>query len=82
MVQTRRRLRFVAEALQVARVHGGRERQHLERDAAVERDLLGFVHDAHAAAADFADEPEVAEGLAGTVIRETVASRNHDGCTA
>ena len=57
----RGRLGFVAEALQLPRVHRGGERQHLERDAAAERNLLRFVDDAHAAAADFADQAEVAE---------------------
>ena len=35
--------------------------QHLERDAPAERLLLGLVDDAHAAAADLAHEPELAE---------------------
>ena len=61
VVQARRRLGFVLEALQLPRVHRRGEGQHLERDAAVQRNLLGLVDDAHAAAADFADQAEVAE---------------------
>ena len=52
---------FVLEALQLPRVEHGGERQHLERDAAAERNLLGLVDDAHAAAADLAEDAEVAE---------------------
>src|SRR5437764_689727 len=52
---------FVLEALQLARVHGRGKRQHLESDATIEGDLLGFVNDAHAAAADFAQNAKVAE---------------------
>ena len=61
VVQVGRRLGLVLEALQLLGVQGGRERQHLEGDAAVERDLLRFIDDAHAAAADFAHQAEVAE---------------------
>ena len=35
--------------------------QNLERDAAWQRELLGFPDDAHAAAAELLDEPEVTE---------------------
>src|SRR5947207_1039401 len=49
------------EPLQLPRVQRGGERQHLERDAAVQRDLLGLVDDAHAAAAELAEDAEVAE---------------------
>ena len=61
VVQTCSGLGFVAEALQVPRIHGGGEWQHFQSDVAVERNLFGFVDDAHAAAADFADNAEVAE---------------------
>ena len=52
---------FVAEACQSARVEHRREGQHLQGDSPAERDLLGLVDDAHAAAADLADDAEVAE---------------------
>jgi hypothetical protein len=35
--------------------------EQLQRDFAIERDLPGFVHDAHATAAEFAQDFEVAE---------------------
>jgi hypothetical protein len=56
---------FVAEALKLARVEDRSERKDLERDAAAQRDLLGFVDDAHTAAADLAQDAEVAELGAG-----------------
>src|SRR3712207_7620591 len=45
----------------------GGERQHLQRDAPPQRHLDGLVDDAHAAAADLADQAEVAQraGLGG-----------------
>jgi hypothetical protein len=60
---------LVFEPLQLLRVHHGSEWQHLERDAAAERDLLGLVDDAHAAAADLADDAEVAEDSCGGLVR-------------
>ena len=51
MLQARRRAGLVVEALQVARVHGGGEGQHLEGDAPAQADLLGLVDHPHAAAA-------------------------------
>ena len=50
----RRRVLGVAEHLR---------RQHLQRDVPAQRDLLGLVDDAHAAAADLADDAVVAELL-------------------
>src|SRR5207248_6225045 len=55
------RLRLVLEALELLRVQRRRERQHFEGDAPAERQLLGLVNDAHAAAADLAADAEVAE---------------------
>ncbi len=52
---------FVLEARKLPLVEHGGEGQHLERDAAAERELLGFVDHAHAAAADLAEDAEVAE---------------------
>ena len=61
MVDLGRGLGFVLEAGDVLFVDGGGSGQDLEGDAAAEGDLLRLVDDAHAAAADFADEAEVAE---------------------
>ena len=58
--QMRRGEGLVLEALQLARVEGRGERQHLQRHAPPQRDLLGLVDHAHAAPADFAQEAEIA----------------------
>ena len=50
-----------AEPLDLPGVHRGGHRQQLQRHAAAERDLLGLVDDAHAAAAEFPQEPEIAQ---------------------
>jgi hypothetical protein len=52
---------FVLEAGKLALVEHGGERENLEGDTAAERELLGFVDHAHAAAADLAEDTEVAE---------------------
>ena len=52
---------FVLEAGELLLVEHRRERQHLQRDAAAERELLRFVDHAHAAAAELAEDAEVAE---------------------
>ena len=52
---------FVLEAGELLLVEHRGEGQHFQGDAAAERDLLGFVDDAHAAAADLAEDAEVAE---------------------
>ena len=54
-------MRLILEALKLFRVQRRRERQDFERHLAAQRDLLGFVNHAHAAAADFAEDAEVAE---------------------
>ena len=43
------------EPLELPRVQGRRERQHLQRHPAAQRELLGLVDDPHAAPADLAD---------------------------
>ena len=60
VVQPRRGPRLAAEPLQRLAVLGHDAGQDLERDPAAERDLLGLVDHAHAAAADLADDPVVA----------------------
>ena len=59
--EARRRLRLVFESLQMPRVHRPRVRQHLQCDPPAERNLLRLEHDAHAAPADLADQPEIAQ---------------------
>ncbi len=55
---------------QLLGIERGREGEHLERHLAVERDLLGLEDDAHAAAANHAQDAEVAQaGLAGRLER-------------
>ncbi len=50
---------FVREPLELPRVEDSCERQHLERHAAVERNLSRFIHDPHPAAPDLADDTEI-----------------------
>jgi hypothetical protein len=59
---------FVFEAVELLVVEHCRERQHLQRDAAAEGDLLRLVHDAHAAAANFAEDTEIAQRAVGCVF--------------
>jgi hypothetical protein len=66
---------LVFETLQVPWVEHGGEGEDFQGHATPQRDLLGLVDDAHATAADFAEEAEVAEsgsrstgGASGTRI--------------
>jgi hypothetical protein len=61
VVQASGSLRLELKPPLLLRVDRGRERQDLQRHAPAQGDLLGFVDDAHAAAADFADDPEIAQ---------------------
>src|SRR5262245_20975110 len=61
VVQLGRRLGLVPESLKLALVECRCERQHLQRDAAPERDLVGLIHHAHAAATDLTNDPVVAK---------------------
>src|SRR5437870_5657921 len=56
---------FIVEALQLPWIERGSEGEHLEGDAAAERDLLRFIDDAHAAPADLAHQAKIAEALPG-----------------
>jgi hypothetical protein len=56
VMQQSRSLGLDLEALAVSRIQGYGRQQNLERDPAAERDLLGFVHDAHGAPADLANQ--------------------------
>ena len=61
MVQVGGRLRFVLEALELLRVQRRGEGQHLQGHPPAQRELHRLVDDAHAAAADLADDAEVAQ---------------------
>jgi hypothetical protein len=61
VVQARRRPCLVMKALQMPRVHRRRERQHLQGHPPAQRELFRFIDNAHAAAADFVEDAEVAQ---------------------
>ena len=58
---------LAAEPLLDHPVAGDLPRQDLERNAAAQRDLLGLVNDAHAAPADLAEDPVVADFAQGWI---------------
>src|SRR5262245_4044372 len=51
--------------------------KHLERNAAVERELLGFEHDPHSATAELANDFEVAEPINAFGKRALLSWRGH-----
>ena len=61
VVQPGGRLRLALEPLLLPGIAEELPRQHLEGHVSAERDLLGLVDDAHAAAADFAQDAVIAE---------------------
>jgi hypothetical protein len=61
VVQPGRRLRFALETRAQRLVGEKMRRQHLERDPPAKRLLHRLVHHAHAAAADLADDAELAD---------------------
>ena len=61
VVEQRRGVRLELEPLPLPRIECGRVRQDLERDPTAQRDLLGLVHDPHAAASKLAKQPKVAQ---------------------
>ena len=61
MVQVGDGLGFALKPLHHLRVGGGAESQYFERNLALERNLLCFVNDPHAAAAHFVDDSKVAQ---------------------
>ena len=65
MVQLGGRLGLSFKASQVPLIQQCLFRQHLDGDASSQGNLLGFVHDPHAAAANFAQDAEVTELLQG-----------------
>ena len=56
------RLGLATEPLHGLLVGDGPEPQDLERHTTAERRLLGLIDDAHAAASELADDPEIAQG--------------------
>ena len=73
MVQSRRGLGLDFESLQLAGIEHGRKGQDLQRHAPMQRDLLRFVDDSHAAAADLADQTKIADDARRTFGVVTVA---------
>ena len=61
MVQLGGRLSFVAEPGDLPLIEHRGKRKNLQRHLAIERFLVGLVDDAHAAAADLADDAVVAD---------------------
>ena len=73
VVQMRGRLGLDAEPGDLPRVDGGGEREDLQGHPTAQRVLLGLVDDAHAAAAELADDAEVAEpGTVGVPARRRI----------
>src|SRR5262245_8398675 len=68
VVQLRRRVGLVLEALQLSWVHRRREGQYLQRHAPAEGKLLRFVDHSHPAPANFADDPEVTQGTVDAIV--------------
>ncbi len=69
VMQSCRSAGFAAESLDHRLIGGDMPRKNLERHPAAERNLLGFVYDSHAAAADFTQDPVVADAAQGCVSR-------------
>ena len=63
VVQVGRGAGLAVEAADLLGVEQGRRAQDLQRHATAERLLLGLVDDAHAAAADLAEDAEIAQTL-------------------
>ena len=70
VVQPGHRLGLALEACHRFPVGSGTEAQHLQGHFAFERQLLGFVDDTHAAAADLAHDAEVAQPLQHPALHE------------
>jgi hypothetical protein len=61
VMQERRRLGLGLEPRKLARIKRGGEREDLQGHTAAQRDLLGLVDDAHASAADLAQNVEITQ---------------------
>ena len=66
------RLRFDLEPLQGFGIQARRKRQHLQRDAASQRKLFGFIHDSHPAPAQFTQDAKVTQYAARSIQVKTV----------
>jgi hypothetical protein len=64
MVELGCSLGFVVEPLQMPRIEHRREGQDFEGDPPLERELFGFVYDAHSAAADLAKDVKISQDTA------------------
>src|SRR5262249_41040970 len=61
MVQLCRRSRLILETLELAGIEGQGKGKDFQRDAPAQRELFRLVYDAHAAAADFAENAIIAQ---------------------
>ena len=61
MLQRRGGLGLILEPLEMPRVENRRKGQHLQSHPAAERNLLGLIHHAHAAAPNLAQDAELAQ---------------------
>ena len=68
--------RFAAKAGDSVRAADAVVGQHLDRDLAIEGSLPGRIHRAHAPAAEFVEQPEVAEHLLVPRVRRSGASEH------
>jgi hypothetical protein len=76
VVQQRRGLGLGLEPLKLARVEPACQGQDLLGDPTMQRGLLGLIDDPHAAASDFAQDPEIAHDAqlrAGDSVRQRQA---------
>ena len=79
MFQRRRGPGLVLEPLQLLFVEHAGKGQHFERHRAAQRNLLGLIDDPHAAAADFANQAEVAQRAVDQVVRAGPFARLSEG---
>jgi hypothetical protein len=82
VIQSGSRADFILEPTQRLRVEHRREGQHFQRHASAHGQLLGLIHDAHATAADLAENSKIPQpflpggidtGIVGTRALECVA---------
>ncbi len=75
VVQLGRRLGLALETPPLRVIDEYLARQHFEGDVASQRDLLGLIDDAHAAAADFAQNAKIAQ-----LLRRRMSRRRRLAC--
>ena len=77
VLERRDRFRLAAEPLPLGRPGVRAGQDHLERDRAVQVEVPGLVHDAHAAAADLVNDLVTGHQRRGEVGRLRDAERHH-----